>query len=48
MSPNKPKTPTTNFRIPAYIKEPAQIKAAAEGKTLTDVVLDLLRDYIRD
>jgi predicted HicB family RNase H-like nuclease len=48
VTPNKPKTPTTNFRIPAYIKEPAQAKAAAEGKTLTDVVLDLLRDYIRD
>lgn len=41
-------TPLTNFRIPADIKRAAQEKAKAEGKTLTRVVIDLLREYARD
>lgn len=48
MTPNKPKTPASNFRIPDRIKIPAKAKAEAEGRTLTDVVVDLLREYIRD
>jgi predicted HicB family RNase H-like nuclease len=45
--PNKPKTPQTPFRIPAELKEAAVEKAQAEGRTLTDVVLTALRQYIR-
>ena len=41
-------TPLTNFRIPADIKEAAQEKAKREGKTLSRVVIDLLREYARD
>lgn len=41
------KTPVTNFRIPADIKAAAQAKAESEGKTLTRVVVDLLREYAR-
>lgn len=41
-------TPVSNFRIPADIKEAAQAKAAAEGKTLSRVVIDLLREYARE
>lgn len=48
MAPNKPKTPVSNFRIPRDLKTRAQAKATAEGKTLTDVILDLLREYVRD
>lgn len=40
-------TPVTNFRIPADIKAAAQAKAESEGKTLTRVVIDLLREYAR-
>jgi antitoxin component of RelBE/YafQ-DinJ toxin-antitoxin module len=42
------KTPVSNFRIPVDIKEAAQAKAEAEGKTLSRVVVDLLREYARE
>lgn len=42
------KTPVTNFRIPPDIKAAAQEKAEAEGKTLSRVVIDLLREYARE
>lgn len=45
--PNKPKTPQTPFRIPAELKAAAVEKAQAEGRTLTDVVLTALRQYVR-
>jgi len=41
-------TPVSNFRIPADIKDAAARKAEAEGKTLTRVVVDLLREYARE
>lgn len=41
-------TKATSFRIPPWIKEAAQKKADAEGKTLTTVVVDLLREYARE
>jgi hypothetical protein len=43
--PNKPKTPVTGFRIPEDIKTAAVERATAEGKTLTDVVVEHLRRY---
>lgn len=43
--PNKPKTPVTGFRIPDDVKAAAVARAEAEGKTLTDVVVDHLRRY---
>lgn len=39
-------TPVTNFRIPKRIAQAAKEKAAAEGRTLTDVVVAYLRRYI--
>lgn len=45
--PNKPRTPITGFRIPDDIKGPAVERATAEGKTLTDVVLEHLKRYGR-
>lgn len=45
--PNKPKTPITGFRIPEDVKAAAVERAAAEGKTLTDVVVEHLRKYGR-
>jgi predicted HicB family RNase H-like nuclease len=45
--PNRPKTPQTPFRIPAELKQAAQAKARAEGRTLTDVVLDALTRYVK-
>ena len=39
-------TPVTNFRIPKHIVRAAREKAAAEGRTLTDVIVAYLRRYI--
>lgn len=46
--PNQPKTPVRSFRIPDEIYVPAREKAAAEGRTVTDVVTDALLDYVGD
>lgn len=43
--PNKPKTPISGFRIPEDVKTAAAERAASEGKTLTDVVVEHLRRY---
>lgn len=48
MASNRPKTPVSNFRIPPELKTRAQTKAAEQGKTLTDVILDMLREYVRE
>jgi predicted HicB family RNase H-like nuclease len=38
-------TPVSNFRIPPDLKQKAQEKAASEGRSLTDVIVDYLREY---
>lgn len=38
-------TPQTAFRLRPEIKGPAVARAAAEGRTLSEVVTDLLREY---
>lgn len=43
--PNKPKTPISGFRIPEDVKAAAVERASAEGKTLTDIVVEALRRY---
>lgn len=43
--PNKTRTPITGFRIPEDVKTAAVERATAEGKTLTDVVVEHLRRY---
>lgn len=40
------KTPVMNFRIPTHIAKAAREKAAAEGRTLTDVIVAYLRRYV--
>lgn len=45
--PNKPKTPVTGFRIPPELKAAAAQRAAAEDKTLTDVVIEALERYVK-
>lgn len=40
------KTPVRNLRVPDEIWEPALAKAHEEGRTLTDVIKDFLREYI--
>jgi len=45
VSPNKPKTPVSNFRIPVAVKARAQERARRDGKSLTDVVVEMLTEY---
>jgi predicted HicB family RNase H-like nuclease len=40
-------TPVSNFRIPPDLKQKAREKAASEGRSLTDVIVDYLREYTR-
>jgi len=42
-----PKTPHSTFRIPLDLKAAAAEKAAAEGKTLTDVITEALVKYTK-
>lgn len=41
-----PNTPVTNFRIPLDLRQAASEKAAAEGRTLTDVVVAALQRFV--
>ncbi|WP_161498859.1 hypothetical protein [Cryobacterium aureum] len=43
---NQPKTPITSVRIPVDLKEAAQVKAAENGETLTDVIRRGLVEYL--
>lgn len=45
MTPDPNHTPVTGFRIPPDVKAAAVERARAEGKTLTDVVVEHLRRY---
>lgn len=45
--PNQPATPVTTFRIPLDLKARAAAAAAAEGRTLTDVVVEALERYAK-
>lgn len=44
--PNKPATSISSFRIPPDVKTAAAERAASEGRTLTDVIVDLLCAYV--
>lgn len=44
--PDQPKTPHSSFRIPPDLKLAATQKAKAEGRDLTAVVVEKLREYV--
>lgn len=46
--PNAPKTPTRTFRCPDDLWEAAKDKAAVEERTVTDVLITALKDYVQD
>lgn len=48
VSPNAPKTPIRGVRIPDDLWAAVQAKAAAEGRTASDVVRDLLAAWVQD
>lgn len=44
--PNSPKTPHLTIRAPRELQDAAKAKAAAEGTTVTSVVLAALSAYV--
>jgi hypothetical protein len=46
--PNAPKTPTKTFRCPDDLWNPAKAKAASEERTVTDVLIKALQEYVKD
>lgn len=44
--PNKPKTPNRAIRVDTDLWRAAQAKAAAEGRTLTGVIVAYLKRYV--
>lgn len=44
--PNQPKTPVKSFRIPEDVYRAALAKAAAEDRSLADVIVEYLEHYI--
>lgn len=45
--PNAPKTPTRTIRVADDLWKAAQKKAAAEGVTLTSVIITALESYLK-
>ena len=48
MTPNRPGTPTTTFRLDPALLALAKAKAAERGETLTDVVRRALVEYAKE
>ena len=46
MSPNRPKTPLRAVRIDDALWTAVSATAAAEGRTVSDVIRELLRGYV--
>lgn len=46
--PNQPATPHRTIRVSDELWEAAQRKAAAEGVTLTEVIVKALERFLRD
>ena len=46
VTPNQPKTTIRGVRIPDALWHAVQAKAAAEGQTASDVVRDLLTEWV--
>jgi hypothetical protein len=44
--PNAPKTPTRTIRVASDLWAAVKEKAAIEGRTVTDVIVQALKDYI--
>lgn len=47
MSPNAPKTPNRVIRVDDELWRAAQAKAEAEARTVSDVVREALRKYVK-
>ena len=46
--PNAPKTPTRTIRVSSDLWAAVKEKAAIEGRTVTDVIVEALKAYISE
>jgi predicted DNA binding CopG/RHH family protein len=46
--PNSPKTPTRTIRVSNELWSAVKEKAAIEGKTVTQVIIEALKEYIAE
>jgi predicted DNA binding CopG/RHH family protein len=46
--PNAPKTPTRTIRVATDLWSAVKEKAAIEGRTVTDVIVEALKAYIKE
>jgi hypothetical protein len=46
--PNAPKTPTRTIRVSTELWTAVKDKAAIEERTVTDVIIEALKAYIKD
>jgi predicted DNA binding CopG/RHH family protein len=46
--PNAPKTPTRTIRVSTDLWLAVKDKAAIEGRTVTDVIVEALKAYIKE
>lgn len=46
--PNSPKTPTRTIRVSTELWSAVKDKAAIEGRTVTEVIIEALKEYIKE
>jgi predicted DNA binding CopG/RHH family protein len=46
--PNAPKTPTRTIRVSEELWTAVKEKAAADKRTVTDVIIEALKAYVKD
>ncbi len=46
--PNAPKTPTRTIRVSTDLWLAVKDKAAIEGRTVTDVIVEALKAYVKE
>jgi len=46
--PNAPKTPTRTIRVSNDLWTAVKDKAAIEGRTVTDVIVEALKAYVKE
>jgi len=46
--PNAPKTPTRTIRVSEELWSAVKDKALVDGRTVTDVIITALKEYVKD
>jgi hypothetical protein len=46
--PNSPKTPTRTIRVSTELWNEVKAKAAIDKRTVTDVIIEALKEYVKE